>query len=81
MITPRHLASRSVSVRPIPGPIRRRIRRHGSRHQMMTLALRRSPTPAPTLINLWLDDRRALPLKWGLLVLMLLGVALLEGPL
>ncbi|HEV8339287.1 MAG TPA: hypothetical protein VGR25_06490 [bacterium] len=47
------------------------------------MARRRRTTPArtPGPISLWLDDRRALPLKWTLLALLLLGAALLEVPL
>lgn len=56
------------------------LRRHGTRHRMAQFH-RKDAAPKPNLIALWLDDRRALPLKWGLLALLLLGVALLEGPL
>jgi hypothetical protein len=80
MIAPRHLETRAASARPWQRPAQRHIRRRDPRHRMArgrrtTTARALSPT------GLWLDDRRALPLKWGLLALLLLGVALLEGPL
>lgn len=37
--------------------------------------------PAPALWQLFLDDRRALRLKWGLLILLLVVAALLDVPL
>ncbi|MGH2452652.1 MAG: hypothetical protein ACRDF5_02670 [bacterium] len=79
MIAPRHLASGGAAVRPLRSA-RRRVHHHGPRHQRGR-GSRPTPVRAPGLISLWLDDRRALPLKWGLLALLLLGVALLERPL
>lgn len=79
MIAPRHLAAGSATVRPLR-PAHRRVRCHGPRRQMAR-GRRSAPARTRALIPLWLDDRRALPLKWGLLALLLLGVALLEGPL
>ncbi len=37
--------------------------------------------PAPTLWEIFLDDRRALGLKWSLLILLLVVAALLDLPL
>jgi len=37
--------------------------------------------PRPSLWQLFLDDRRALRLKWGVLLLLLLVAALLDVPL
>lgn len=37
--------------------------------------------PAPTLWEIFLDDRRALRLKWGLLILLFVVAALLDLPL
>lgn len=80
MISPR--LSAAGGLLPALGRGRRsgRARPHAVPHRMPR-PLRKSVPPAPSLHSLWLDDRRALPLKWGLLALALLGVALLEAPL
>jgi len=79
MIAPRHLASGDAAARPLR-PAHRRVHHHGPRRRMAR-GSRPTSVRAAGLISLWLDDRRALPLKWGLLALLLLGVALLEPPL
>lgn len=79
MMAPRHLEARAASARPLQQPAHRHIRRWDPRHRMAR-GCRTNTAQALAPIGLWLDDRRALPLKWGLLALLLLGVALLEGP-
>ncbi|MBI3976143.1 MAG: hypothetical protein HY334_07100 [Armatimonadetes bacterium] len=79
------ISPRPAAVAGLPPALRRgrrsgRPRRYAVPHRMPR-PLRESAPPAPSLLTLWLDDRRALPLKWGLLALALLGVALLEAPL
>ena len=59
---------------------------HSRRHRVQRSASRPAHTtrwsqPAPTLWQLFIDDRRALRLKWGLLILLLLVAALLDVPL
>ncbi len=53
------------------------------RHRAALLSVTVVP-PNPLASSLWqlfLDDRRALPLKWGLVILLLVLAALLDVPL
>ncbi len=68
MIAPQRITPAAV---PLPA------RRHRTRIAHMA----RWSHPAPALWQLFLDDRRALRLKWGLLILLLVVAALLDVPL
>ncbi len=56
-------------------------RRHRARSASRPAHTARWSQPAPTLWQLFVDDRRALRLKWGLLILLLAVAALLDVPL
>ena len=73
MIAPRRITPSAVPLQS---------RRHRARRSAPRSAhMARWSHPAPALWELFLDDRRALRLKWGLLILLLVVAALLDVPL
>ena len=79
MIAPQRTRPSTVSPRPrrIAGS-RTSVRRHPAWRGEYVATLRAA---RPSLWQIFLDDRRALRLKWGLLVLLLVIAALLDVPL